>query len=241
MNQPNFSLFPHTDHLNLPSSSCMYTAVSWPAPQCLRSLLFLCQTLLAIVIPLGLLQQLLCSGALCGIHPLSFDQSGPVFFWGNFSLFFFLNPFLIVFWESNQSQFKKWSWDDTWLELPWLAWFNTWCFWSKEKQSPDFLWNYRERCCLTCLHSPKRLCSTTCRRQWASEAVQWQRTPLPGQGTQETRIWFLAGDDPLKDHTLQDSCLENPRDRGACWVTVHGVAKSQTRLSNWALTYAHRV
>ena len=30
---------------------------------------------------------------------------------------------------------------------------------------------------------------------------------------------------------LQYSCLENPMDRGAWWVTVHGVAKSRTRLS----------
>jgi len=29
---------------------------------------------------------------------------------------------------------------------------------------------------------------------------------------------------------LQCSCLENPRDRGAWWVTAHGVAKSHTRL-----------
>ena len=27
---------------------------------------------------------------------------------------------------------------------------------------------------------------------------------------------------------LQYSCLENPKDRGAWWATVHGVAKSQT-------------
>ena len=31
---------------------------------------------------------------------------------------------------------------------------------------------------------------------------------------------------------LQYSCLENPTDRGAWWVTVHGVAKSQTQLSS---------
>ena len=31
---------------------------------------------------------------------------------------------------------------------------------------------------------------------------------------------------------LQYSCLENPMDRGAWWATVHGVAKSLTRLSN---------
>ena len=31
---------------------------------------------------------------------------------------------------------------------------------------------------------------------------------------------------------LQYSCLENPMDRGAWWATVHGVAQSQTRLSD---------
>ena len=30
---------------------------------------------------------------------------------------------------------------------------------------------------------------------------------------------------------LQYSCLENPMDRGAWWTTVHGVAKSRTRLN----------
>ena len=32
---------------------------------------------------------------------------------------------------------------------------------------------------------------------------------------------------------LQCSCLENPRDGGAWWATVHGVAKSWTRLSDF--------
>ena len=31
---------------------------------------------------------------------------------------------------------------------------------------------------------------------------------------------------------LQYSCLENPMDREAWWATVHGVTKSQTRLSD---------
>ena len=34
------------------------------------------------------------------------------------------------------------------------------------------------------------------------------------------------------DCLLQYSCLENFMDRGAWWATVHGVTKSQTRLSN---------
>ena len=31
-------------------------------------------------------------------------------------------------------------------------------------------------------------------------------------------------------HPLQCSCLENPRDGGAWWAAVYGVAQSQTRL-----------
>ena len=33
-------------------------------------------------------------------------------------------------------------------------------------------------------------------------------------------------------YPLQYSCLENSMDRGAWWATVHGVSKSQTRLSD---------
>ena len=36
---------------------------------------------------------------------------------------------------------------------------------------------------------------------------------------------------------LQYSCLENPMDRGAWWTAVHGVAKSQTRLSDFTFTF----
>ena len=43
------------------------------------------------------------------------------------------------------------------------------------------------------------------------------RFPLPciGEGT---------------DNPLQCSCLENPRDGGACWAVIYGVAQSRTRL-----------
>ena len=36
---------------------------------------------------------------------------------------------------------------------------------------------------------------------------------------------------------LQCSCLENPRDWGAWWAAVHGVAKSQTGLSVFTFTF----
>ena len=36
---------------------------------------------------------------------------------------------------------------------------------------------------------------------------------------------------------LQYSCLENPMGGGAWWATVHGVAKSRTRLSDFTFTF----
>ena len=47
---------------------------------------------------------------------------------------------------------------------------------------------------------------------------------IPGSG----RSPGEGNDDPL-----QYSCLENPMDGGAWGATVHGVAKSRTRLSNF--------
>ena len=37
---------------------------------------------------------------------------------------------------------------------------------------------------------------------------------------------------------LQDTCLGNLMDRETWWAIVHGVAKSQTRLSTWSSRYA---
>ena len=40
---------------------------------------------------------------------------------------------------------------------------------------------------------------------------------------------------------LQDSCLENPMDRRAWWATVHGIAKSWTRLSDFTFFHFHYI
>ena len=40
---------------------------------------------------------------------------------------------------------------------------------------------------------------------------------------------------------LQYSCLENPMGRGAWYAAVHGVAKSQTRLSDFTFTFHFHV
>ena len=51
---------------------------------------------------------------------------------------------------------------------------------------------------------------------------------------QEIWLQSLGWEDPLEKEMapLQYSCLENPMDRGSWQATVHGVTKSQTRLSN---------
>ena len=54
---------------------------------------------------------------------------------------------------------------------------------------------------------------------------------LPMQAKQETRVLIPGLGRALgigNGNTPQYSCLVNPIDRGAWWVTVHGVTKSQT-------------
>ena len=45
---------------------------------------------------------------------------------------------------------------------------------------------------------------------------------------------------PWRRRWLQYSCLENPMDRGAWQATVHGVAKSRTRMSDFIFTFLSR-
>ena len=65
-------------------------------------------------------------------------------------------------------------------------------------------------------------------------------TCLPMQETQGMWVQSLDLEEPLdwsgegNGNPLQYSSLENSMDRGAWWAIVHGVAKSQTRVSDWA-------
>ena len=51
--------------------------------------------------------------------------------------------------------------------------------------------------------------------------------------TADTKQWLITGNGT----PLQYSCLENPMDGGAWKAAVHGVAKSQTRLSDFTFTF----
>ena len=64
--------------------------------------------------------------------------------------------------------------------------------------------------------------------QRVSQVALVVRIYLPMQETQGTRVRSLGqGRSPGggHDNPLQYSCLGNPRDRGAWWATVHGVAE----------------
>ena len=62
----------------------------------------------------------------------------------------------------------------------------------------------------------------------ASLVAQMVKNP---PAIQEIQVRSLGWEDPLeKGMALHYSCLENSMDRGAWWATVHGVAKSRTRL-----------
>ena len=54
------------------------------------------------------------------------------------------------------------------------------------------------------------------------------------------RVKSLGEENPLEKEMatpLQYSCLENPRDRGACWAAVHGVTRSRIQLSDFTFTF----
>ena len=50
-------------------------------------------------------------------------------------------------------------------------------------------------------------------------------------------IGFMGTFGEGNGNPLQYSCLENPMDGGAWWAAVHGVSKSQTRLSDFPFPF----
>ena len=91
------------------------------------------------------------------------------------------------------------------------------------------------------------------RHDWATE-LNWREVVLLGNkpvfpgGLEVKNLPVNAGDVASifgsgrspgvgNGNSFQYSCLENPMDRGACWVTVHGVAKSCALLN----THTHQL
>ena len=49
---------------------------------------------------------------------------------------------------------------------------------------------------------------------------------------------LISGSERSPGNPLQYSCLDNSLDRGAWWVTVHGVSKSRTELSTQSCKFS---
>ena len=95
------------------------------------------------------------------------------------------------------------------------------------------------------LHANIYVCMCTCTRQWHPTPVL-----LPGKSHGQRSLvgcspWGHSGSDMTErlhfhfslscigegnGNPLQCSCLKNPRDGGAWWAAVYGVAQSRTRL-----------
>ena len=62
-----------------------------------------------------------------------------------------------------------------------------------------------------------------------SQEAQWVKNPPPSAGN-ITDLGSIPGlgryPGERHENPFQHSCLGNPMDRGACWATVHRVAKS---------------
>ena len=71
---------------------------------------------------------------------------------------------------------------------------------------------------------------------WVAETTNTDFSQIWTAGQSKIKVpaysGFGKGSTPGYGNPLQYSCLENPMDEGAWWATVHGVAKSRTRLSD---------
>ena len=76
-------------------------------------------------------------------------------------------------------------------------------------------------------------------------ALVVKNPPANAGGIRDTGLIPGLGRSPGGENgnPLQYPCLENPKDRGAWWATVHRVVKSQTQLSQLSThaCYIHRL
>ena len=87
---------------------------------------------------------------------------------------------------------------------------------------------------LACVHTHLDIWSSNTK---SSSLVAQRLKHLPAMW--ETRVRSLGREDSRGEgngNPLQYSCLENPMDGGAWWATIHGVAKSRTRLNDFTFT-----
>ena len=92
-----------------------------------------------------------------------------------------------------------------------LQWLSLLCV---NKPTSSFSW----------VHGP----SSLTRKHGLAEFQSMEHGRIESDTTEAT--WHACMHWRRKWNPLQQSCLENPRDRGAWWAAIYGVAQSQTRL-----------
>ena len=78
---------------------------------------------------------------------------------------------------------------------------------------------------------------------WTEEPGRLQSMGSLESGTTE-RLHFHFSLSCIREgngNPLQCSCLENPRDRGACWAAFYGVARSRTWLTQLSSSSRHQI
>ena len=86
-----------------------------------------------------------------------------------------------------------------------------------------------------------RQCNSVCLKIQASLVAQMVRASVCNAGDPGSIPGWGRSSGEGNGNPLQYSCLENSMDGGAWWATVHGVAKSRTRLSNFTFTFTYKV
>ena len=108
------------------------------------------------------------------------------------------------------------------------------------KQSSKFFWSHlliwpwlKETCCQAQYKAAENYTSVKLRRAGTALMVK----DLPASAGDGRDVGLIPGSERSpgegSGNPLQYSCPENPMDRGAQWITLHGITKSLTQLSNF--------
>ena len=116
------------------------------------------------------------------------------------------------------------------------------CIYYKEKWKG---YNYRKKCVGLGISAEEATHSGTLawKIPWTEESdgLQSMRLLRVGYDWTTSLSFSVSCVGEGNGNRLQYPCLENPMDRGARRATVHGVAKSRTRLSNFTFFHFHFV
>ena len=125
----------------------------------------------------------------------------------------------------------------------WIDGILYWLKWNMQTTLKNILWDKLSR--VPGKQSPLELGNNDSQLKGVAQRLKKKKKKLPASAGDEADIGSIPGSGRSpggrNSNLLQDSCLENSMDRAARRATVHGVVKSQTRLSDWACMHAFMI